>query len=59
MGDRKGLPLHAQAVRKEKECIVAFLELEGITKYFGQLTAVDHITLGVEQGENLTPSSRT
>src|SRR5690349_7917535 len=44
----------AQAGRKEKECIVAFLELEGITKYFGQLTAVDHISLAVEQGEFLT-----
>src|SRR5438094_4794965 len=34
--------------------MMAFLELEGITKYFGQLTAVDHITLAVEQGEFLT-----
>src|SRR5437660_11287731 len=33
---------------------VAFLELEGITKYFGRVTAVDHITLSVEQGEFLT-----
>ena len=33
---------------------MAFLELEGITKYFGQLTAVDHISLAVEQGEFLT-----
>src|SRR5438270_26811 len=34
--------------------IMAFLELEGITKYFGQNTAVDHINLSVEQGEFLT-----
>jgi len=40
--------------QNNKECIVAFLELEGITKYFGQLTAVDHISLAVEQGEFLT-----
>src|SRR5438132_7948803 len=33
---------------------MAFLELEGITKYFGQNTAVDHIYLSVEQGEFLT-----
>lgn len=33
---------------------MAFLELEDITKYFGQLTAVDHISLAVEQGEFLT-----
>ncbi len=33
---------------------MAFLELEGITKYFGQNTAVDHINLSVEQGEFLT-----
>jgi len=33
---------------------VAFLELVGLTKYFGQLTAVDHITLSVDQGEFLT-----
>jgi putative spermidine/putrescine transport system ATP-binding protein len=33
---------------------VAFLELEGITKYFGQLTAVDAVSLSVEQGEFLT-----
>jgi len=33
---------------------VAFLKLEGITKYFGQVTAVDHINLSVERGEFLT-----
>ena len=33
---------------------MAFLELEGITKYFGQLTAVDAVSLSVEQGEFLT-----
>jgi putative spermidine/putrescine transport system ATP-binding protein len=33
---------------------VTFLELEGITKYFGQVTAVDHISVSVEQGEFLT-----
>lgn len=33
---------------------MAFLELDGITKYFGQLAAVDHISLSVEQGEFLT-----
>jgi putative spermidine/putrescine transport system ATP-binding protein len=33
---------------------VAFLELEGITKYFGQLAAVDHINLAIDQGEFLT-----
>lgn len=33
---------------------MAFLELEDITKYFGRVTAVDHITLSVEQGEFLT-----
>src|ERR1700726_1209752 len=33
---------------------MAFLELEGIAKYFGQNTAVDHINLSVEQGEFLT-----
>ena len=37
-----------------KEFPVTFLELEGITKYFGQVTAVDHISLAVEQGEFLT-----
>src|SRR3989441_9294732 len=37
-----------------KEFPVTFLELEGITKYFGQVTAVDHISLSVEQGEFLT-----
>src|SRR5258708_930052 len=30
---------------------MAFLELEGISKYFGKTTAVDHITLSVEGGE--------
>ena len=33
---------------------MAFLELEDITKQFGQNTAVDHINLFVEQGEFLT-----
>src|SRR5437588_8389164 len=33
---------------------MAFLELEDITKHFGQNTAVDHIHLSVEQGEFLT-----
>src|SRR5260221_5841439 len=33
---------------------MAFLELEGISKYFGKTTAVDHITLSVEEGEFLT-----
>jgi putative spermidine/putrescine transport system ATP-binding protein len=33
---------------------MAFLELEDITKHFGQTTAVDHIDLAVEQGEFLT-----
>ena len=33
---------------------MAFLELENITKQFGQNTAVDHINLSVEQGEFLT-----
>ncbi len=33
---------------------MAFLELEDITKYFGRVTAVDHISLSVEQGEFLT-----
>ena len=33
---------------------MAFLELENITKNFGQNTAVDHINLSVEQGEFLT-----
>jgi len=33
---------------------VTFLELEGITKYFGQVTAVDHVSVSVEQGEFLT-----
>ncbi|GAC1377957.1 MAG: ABC transporter ATP-binding protein [Ktedonobacteraceae bacterium] len=33
---------------------MAFLELEGVTKYFGSVTAVDHINLSVEQGEFLT-----
>ncbi len=33
---------------------MAFLELEGITKYFGQLAAVDHINLAIDQGEFLT-----
>src|SRR5947209_12631778 len=33
---------------------MAFLELEGIAKYFGRTTAVDHISLSVKQGEFLT-----
>lgn len=33
---------------------MAFLELEDVTKYFGRVTAVDHISLSVEQGEFLT-----
>jgi len=33
---------------------MAFLELESITKQFGRNTAVDHITLSIEQGEFLT-----
>src|SRR6266478_5330435 len=37
-----------------KERMMAFLELEDITKYFGHNTAVDHINLTVEQGEFLT-----
>lgn len=33
---------------------MSFLELTGITKYFGQFTAVEHINLSVERGEFLT-----
>src|SRR5438045_2629694 len=33
---------------------MAFLELEGVSKYFGSVTAVDHINLSVEPGEFLT-----
>src|SRR5437764_13097242 len=33
---------------------MAFLELEDVTKRFGHVTAVHHITLSVEQGEFLT-----
>ena len=33
---------------------MAFLELEDVTKYFGRVTAVDHISLAVEQAEFLT-----
>jgi putative spermidine/putrescine transport system ATP-binding protein len=33
---------------------VAFLELEDVTKYFGRVTAVDHVSFEVEQGEFLT-----
>jgi putative spermidine/putrescine transport system ATP-binding protein len=40
--------------QSNKEHPVTFLELEGITKYFGQVTAVDHINVSVEQGEFLT-----
>src|SRR5437899_12581007 len=37
-----------------KERTVAFLELEDITKHFGQNTAVDHIRLSIDQREFLT-----
>ena len=33
---------------------MAFLELDNLTKRFGQNTAVDHVSLSVEQGEFLT-----
>ncbi len=33
---------------------MAFLELEDVTKHFGRVTAVDHISLSAEQGEFLT-----
>lgn len=33
---------------------MAFLELEDVTKYFGRVTAVDHVSFEVEQGEFLT-----
>ncbi len=33
---------------------MTFLELEGITKYFGHVTAVDQISLTIERGEFLT-----
>ena len=33
---------------------MAFLELEGIAKYFGPVAAVDHINLSIKQGEFLT-----
>ncbi|MBA2287265.1 MAG: ABC transporter ATP-binding protein [Ktedonobacteraceae bacterium] len=33
---------------------MAFLELQGITKYFGPFTAVDSISLAVERGEFIT-----
>lgn len=33
---------------------MAFLELQGITKYFGQITAVDQISVSVQRGEFLT-----
>jgi putative spermidine/putrescine transport system ATP-binding protein len=33
---------------------MAFLELMGIAKYFGRVTAVDHISLSINQGEFLT-----
>src|SRR5215471_17838162 len=33
---------------------MTFLELEGISKYFGQVTAVDQVSLSVERGEFLT-----
>ena len=38
----------------EKEQSVAFLELEGVSKYFGRTMAVEHIRLSVERGEFLT-----
>ena len=33
---------------------MTFLELDEVTKYFGRVTAVDHVSLAVEQGEFLT-----
>src|SRR3981081_1888442 len=33
---------------------MSFLELAGITKYFGRTTAVDHVHLSIERGEFLT-----
>jgi putative spermidine/putrescine transport system ATP-binding protein len=33
---------------------VAFLELDGVTKHFGRVSAVDNINLSVEKGEFLT-----
>lgn len=33
---------------------MAFLELNGITKYFGSLAAVNAVTLSIQQGEFLT-----
>src|SRR5581483_6733078 len=33
---------------------MAFLELDGITKYFGTLAAVNAVTLSIQQGEFLT-----
>ena len=33
---------------------MAFLELEGISKIFGRVTAVDQINLSIERGEFLT-----
>jgi putative spermidine/putrescine transport system ATP-binding protein len=33
---------------------MSFLELVGITKYFGRMTAVDHVQLSIERGEFLT-----
>ncbi len=50
-GEESKLKLQQQS---SKEHPVTFLELEGITKYFGQVTAVDHISLSVERGEFLT-----
>src|SRR5689334_17037869 len=41
-----------QQSRREQN--MAFLELEGIAKYFGRTTAVDHISLSIKQGEFLT-----
>ncbi len=38
----------------EKELNVAFLELDGVTKQFGRVSAVDNIHLSVEKGEFLT-----
>ncbi|MBE3562095.1 MAG: ABC transporter ATP-binding protein [Ktedonobacteraceae bacterium] len=33
---------------------MVFLELENLTKYFGQTVAVDHVSLSIQQGELLT-----
>src|SRR5205085_11567799 len=41
-------------LQSRREQNMAFLELEGIAKYFGRTTAVDHISLSIKQGEFLT-----